>query len=243
MLSLAAILGNTLLQLMINIRTRHPNCPKRSVIYWEMIAIMLPAELGGSNLGVVLSKVVPSTILYIGAIIVLMLGGTFSLKKGLHLYELENQRHIGPKTVENSESATANPIVSSASSTSDASGSPKRVISPLSIEEGSAVAEPRKSDVSRTSLTSITGAGVVDPSEEAAVNQSSTDVPLLELPWFIIRVVCAVWLCYLVLYIVMSLVPGCSTGWGLVLVFIYLVLLFEVPWAFRYLMQEQAAHP
>lgn len=175
---------------------------------------------------------------------VLMLGGTFSLKKGLHLYELENQRHIGQKTTGEPEPATANPIVMTASESSSMSSVPKRVVSPALVEEAGVEAEPRKSEISRTSLTSLTGAGVVDPSEDADVYKSdSTETPPLELPWFVIRVVCAVWLCYLVLYIVMSLVPGCSTGWGLVLVFIYLILLFEVPWAFRYLMQEQAAHP
>jgi len=214
-LSLATILGNTLMQLAINIRARHPNNLKRSVIYWDMIAIMLPAELGGSNLGTIFADAMPSTLLYIGAIIVLMLGGGFSLKKGLHVREIENERRKqGSKSID--LTATANPIVTTTGDSTVGS-----VMFAPSLEAAL---------VDQTIITTI------EPNVLSVL-------PPLELPWVVIGIVVAVWLCYLVLYIVMSLVPGCSMDWGLVMVFIYLILLVVVPGTFYYLMQQQSQYP
>ena len=218
-LSLATILGNTLMQLAINVRARHPNKAKRSVIYWDMIAIMLPAELGGSNLGTVFADAMPPTLLYIGAILVLMLGGVFSLKKGLHLRELENdRRERKSKSIDNT--ATTNPITTITSTSFD----------PL-LSDGSAFELPEP----------LLEAGLVDLS--GANLNGSNPLPPMELPWTVICIVVAVWLCYLVLYIVMSLVPGCSMSWGLVMVFIYLILLVVVPGTFYFLMQQQSQYP
>lgn len=233
-LSLSTILGNTLVQMMINLQTRHPGNAKKSVIYWDMIAIMLPAELGGSNLGVLLSDIIPSTILYIGAIIVLMIGGIFSAKKGLHLHELETERNNKKsKTIE--DGGTTNPM---SNSTSEAA-SPRSILSPLSVEELSEDLQPQPSTCSSKS-------GSMRFSAEALPNQTlaqASPLPPLELPTTILGVITCVWMLYLVLYIVMGLVPGCSLGWGLVLMFIYLILIVEVPWAFQFLMAQQSKAP
>lgn len=225
-LSLATILGNTLVQLFINLQTRHPGDAKKTVIYWDMIAVMLPAELGGSNLGVILSDIVPSTILYIGAIMVLMIGGSFSAKKAHHLYELETERNNKNAKTSEDGGPTTNPMAIPSLDLA-----PRRsFLSPLSVEEiGDEEEQP---PISKSSIGSI-----------ADVPTNANDLPPLQLPWTIMSVIACVWLSYLVLYIVMSLVPGCSLGWGLVLVFIYLIIIVEVPWAFNFLMKQQNTAP
>ena len=56
---------------LVNWSRRHPAKPNRPLIYWDMILIMEPAQLGGSNLGVILAKVFPSSILEIVGLFVL----------------------------------------------------------------------------------------------------------------------------------------------------------------------------
>lgn len=227
-LSLAAIFGNTLVQVVINLQARHPGDGKKSVIYWDMIAMMLPAELGGSNLGVILSEAVPSTILYIGAIIVLMVGGIFSAKKASHLYELETARNNGDKNdLGMEDDTTAKLIGNNFPENSDS----KNLLSPLFVEEVGEVLERSHSQASaRNSSVDFSLSAILD---------TSAALPPLELPWTIIRVIAGVWLLFLGLYIAMSFVPGCSLGWGLILMSIYLVLLVEIPSAFSYLIKQQ----
>lgn len=231
-LSLSAIMGNTLLQMLINSRTRHPTKKERSAIYWDVIAVMLPAELAGSNLGVILSDIMPSTILYIGAIIVLMIGGMFSTKKAMHLYELENERMLKKGKQSATNGSVENPI--SAGNTTAAAviedGQPKEWFGEsLSIDH---------SHFQR----SLSGAGSVDITEDSIVDISAP-LPPLELPWSVIGVVAAVWLLYLVLYVVMTQVPGCSSSWGATLSFIYIILIIVAPLLFRFLEQQQAEYP
>jgi uncharacterized membrane protein YfcA len=249
-LSLSAIMGNTLVQLIINIRTRHPTCKKRSVIYWDVIAIMLPAELGGSNLGVILSAILPPTLLYIGAILVLMMGGIFSTKKAIHLYEMENERAL--KKIANEENATTNnPITNNKTTPTSESNGKSSPMSSLSIEDG---ARPSASDPTprfpsfdtylpdEVRVGSFSGVGIVDRTEDS-IADPSLPLPPMEIPWFVIGVITCVWMCYLVLYIVMALVPGCSSSWGVTLAFIYIILLVEVPWGFNYLTKQQQNAP
>lgn len=233
-LSLATVLGNTLVQLFINIQTRHPTDAKKSVIYWDMLAIMLPAELGGSNLGVILSDIIPSTLLYMCAIVVLMIGGAFSAARAKHLYDVETERNAKKaKTIEGSLETT-NPMASNSLELII----PKGAVSAVSVDQ---VAE----DVEKQPISDDVGTEVPAPEADLPDQSSAqaSSLPPLELPRTIIGVITGVWLLYLVLYIVLSEVPGCSLGWGLVMVFIYLILIIELPWAFQYLIKQQSQAP
>lgn len=53
-LSLCTLSGNYLMQVAVNFTKRHPLNSARPLIYWDIILILLPAELGGANLGVIL---------------------------------------------------------------------------------------------------------------------------------------------------------------------------------------------
>lgn len=102
---------------LVNWTRRHPAKPSRPLIYWDIILIMEPAQLGGSNLGVILAKILPSSILEIVgsffhvhfvhnymfstkylinfvsciAICVLSFAVYRTVKKGNHLWELETE--------------------------------------------------------------------------------------------------------------------------------------------------------
>ena len=244
-MSLAAIMGNTLVQLCINIRTRHPSDNKKSVIYWDMVLMMLPAELGGSNLGVILSSVMPSTLMYIGAVIVLMIGGLFTAKKARHLYELENER-------KQDKGGITDKLMASNPMSNDVSLAADGLANTCETRSGSNASQPGEQQTRFPSLDaylpehtrrlgSISGAGNVDRSEDSLL--TSPLLPPMQVPWFLIAVIGLVWTCYLSLYVGMTFVPGCSLDWGIILIFVYLIVVVEVPWAYLHLTAQQKSDP
>ena len=88
-LSLCALAGNYLFQVMINIFKRHPIDPTRPLIYYDIVLVLLPAELGGNNLGVIMSTIFPASVLYILAIAVLFIATFSTFDKGRHQYNKE----------------------------------------------------------------------------------------------------------------------------------------------------------
>ncbi|RYY86725.1 hypothetical protein EON63_05305, partial [archaeon] len=50
-LSLCAVLGNHTAQSSINLPRTHPHCDKRPLISWDLVMVLLPTLMGGSNLG------------------------------------------------------------------------------------------------------------------------------------------------------------------------------------------------
>eukprot|EP01038_Epipyxis_sp_PR26KG_P007085 gene7085-9669_t len=91
-LSLCTLMGNYGFQVLINIDKSHPSMLAKPLIYWDAVMILLPAEIGGSNIGVIIESIFPDTIIYIFALIVLIIAGTFSYNKAIHLYEEETLR-------------------------------------------------------------------------------------------------------------------------------------------------------
>ena len=94
-LSLCTIMGNYTLQVLVNLDRPHPLALESSIryikplIFWEAVLIMSPAEVGGSNLGVILSSIVPPTVLYIIALFVLLIALFISVSKGITLRQSE----------------------------------------------------------------------------------------------------------------------------------------------------------
>ena len=60
-LSHMAVLGNAVAQNLINAPRRHPHSRARALIDLDVALLMLPAQLGGNTLGVLLSPALPST--------------------------------------------------------------------------------------------------------------------------------------------------------------------------------------
>jgi uncharacterized membrane protein YfcA len=93
-LSLCTLLGNYLFQVLVNLDKRHPSAPLKPLIYYDAALILLPAELGGSNVGVILSAIIPDTLLYIMALVVLVIAGMGTMHKGLTLYNKETKNLV-----------------------------------------------------------------------------------------------------------------------------------------------------
>jgi uncharacterized membrane protein YfcA len=89
-MSLATLMGNYLCQVIINLPERHPIVRERPLIYWDAILILLPAELAGANIGVVLSYIFPDPLCIILGMIVLVIAGTAATHKGLQVYSKYN---------------------------------------------------------------------------------------------------------------------------------------------------------
>ena len=71
-LSLCTLAGNYLVQTIINIGRKHPKDKSRPLIYWDAVLVLLPAELGGSNIGVILSEVFAESFMLLLAILLLI---------------------------------------------------------------------------------------------------------------------------------------------------------------------------
>jgi hypothetical protein len=91
--SLCTVLGNYIAQTSINIQHSHPHVPKRPLIYWDIILFLLPAQLGGSNLGVIIHSLFPDRLLLICAIIVLVMAIYKTYFKFWYYYHEEQIKH------------------------------------------------------------------------------------------------------------------------------------------------------
>ena len=93
-LSLCTVLGSYIIQSVINWGKHHPQDPSRPMIYWDAVLVLLPAQIGGSNIGVFLGRGLPATILMIFSILVLILAGTKTFIKGIHLWKDETKNGV-----------------------------------------------------------------------------------------------------------------------------------------------------
>jgi uncharacterized membrane protein YfcA len=88
-LSLTTVFGNVLSQVCVNSRATHPLLSTRSLIDWGTILTLLPLEMAGANLGVILSPIFPSGLLVIVAMILLIVAGVKIGMKGVYLWQEE----------------------------------------------------------------------------------------------------------------------------------------------------------
>ena len=88
-LSLATLMGNYLLQVLVNLPQRHPIDLTRPLIYWDAVLVLLPAELGGANIGVLLSNIFPTSLDLILGMIVLVIATYGAMEKGIEQYNKE----------------------------------------------------------------------------------------------------------------------------------------------------------
>ena len=89
-MSLATLMGNYLCQVLINLTERHPIQRDRPLIYWDAVLILLPAELAGANIGVILSAIFPDTLCVLLGMVVLVIAFVAALDKGVQLHEKES---------------------------------------------------------------------------------------------------------------------------------------------------------
>jgi uncharacterized membrane protein YfcA len=96
--SLCTVLGNHCAQSFINWPLSHPFVKMRPLIYWEILLFLLPAQLGGSNIGVLISDLFPEVLLLSCALIVLLLAVAKTYYKGMKFFR-EERRSISNKSV------------------------------------------------------------------------------------------------------------------------------------------------
>ena len=88
-LSQCTVLGNYIIQTTINFRKSHPRNELRPLIYWDVVLTLLPAQIGGSNIGVIVEKVLPVTVLLALSIVVIAYAGYMSFQKGMVYWRKE----------------------------------------------------------------------------------------------------------------------------------------------------------
>lgn len=218
-LSLCTLMGNYILQVMLNIDKRHPSKPGKPLIYWDAVLILLPAELGGSNLGVILSSIVPDTILYLFAMVVLMIAGALTLSKALDYFAKENYIQ---KEIDDSESST--PLMQQENGKYD-DDSVKKAKKPMSSTLASIIPDYLKCCCKS-----------VDEDRIVITDQ-------LEIPWLVVQVVLGFWLFYAICYVVMKQFDTCTIAYMTILAIIYSLLFAEIVWGLNYLMAEQKIDP
>jgi hypothetical protein len=89
-LSLWAIFGNILTQCLLTAKAHHPMDKSRSLVYWDIVFVLLPAKLFGSTIGVLVSSSAPSDVLAILAIFALLFVTAVTFRKYLDAVELEH---------------------------------------------------------------------------------------------------------------------------------------------------------
>lgn len=223
-LSLWTLLGNYISQVALNVDKRHPSKSNKPLIYWDAVLILLPSELGGSNLGVILSAIIPETVLYFLAMIVLIIAAGLTLSKGISYYEKETEKE------ELRDEADSHPLLRD----SDAK----------ILEE----AQSRMKE-KRESFSSILLSVIPDylkcncKSHDPLVDSPAAETSPMDIPWPVVYVVLAVWLFYAICYVVMNEFDTCSAIYYIVLGMIYTLLLCEIVWGLYYLIQQQKADP
>ncbi|GMF09703.1 unnamed protein product [Phytophthora lilii] len=83
-----AIVGGAIANACFNMRKRHP-AVDRPLIDSDLALAMIPLVMGGAVVGTVLAKLLPSYLLSLLFVVVLVLGGTRAVSKGLKMYRSE----------------------------------------------------------------------------------------------------------------------------------------------------------
>ena len=107
-LSHATVMGNSIAQLVINFPQRHPfvDGPGKPLIDYAVPLILLPAQLGGNNLGVLLNPMIPPDILIVFAEMLLAYATLRVFMKGWQLHLAEKAAAEGYATIENESVAS-----------------------------------------------------------------------------------------------------------------------------------------
>ncbi|CAI5745083.1 unnamed protein product [Peronospora destructor] len=87
-ISNVAILGGAVANAWYNMRKRHPTVD-RPLIDPELALGMIPVVIGGTVLGAVITKLIPSYVLSLLLVVVFAVGGSRTLMKGIRMHKKE----------------------------------------------------------------------------------------------------------------------------------------------------------
>ena len=106
-LSHVAVFGNAIAQNLVNFRRRHPHDPSRALIDYDVPLLLLPAQLGGNSLGVLLSPVLPATAVELLACGLLLYAASKTLITAVRNYRRETTELAACDAVRGSADAEA----------------------------------------------------------------------------------------------------------------------------------------
>lgn len=214
-LSLFAVLGNALAQNILNFGKSHPKYNDLPLIFWELVIILSPAQLGGSNIGNILADILPDSVLYIIALLILLFACYMSTKKGIKRYH------------EEVEIDKAKQSLTSISTTPNPSLPPTKEEGPHDRNSVSSIDEvDRRTSIAEELNNSKIALGTL----AKALNQK-TDLPApIQLPLRVMLVVFIVWVCYTAIVVSLKFVSKCSTDYYLLFIFLYVPLVGGDVW-------------
>jgi len=232
LLSLCNLMGNYLLQLLVNIEKRHPSplAVTRPLIYWDIVLILLPSELGGAAIGTIISKAMPPSMIFILGMIVLVIACVFTFQKASHMYHDESKLLAITATA-----ASENNCATITTTDDDA-------MSKSLLHRGLVPCYTNKV---------VTISSIVPPyfycyykgksAKSSDYDDESTpeSLPPINYPRSVIAVVVSVWILYVICYVVLNLYKVCAQNYTIVLIVIYCLLVFQVIWGIKYLQMKQ----
>ena len=220
-LSLCTVLGNYVSQVALNWNKRHPADQRRPLIYWDAVLILLPAQLGGGSIGVIIAKTFPEGLLILVSMVVLAFAGFKSFKKGCKFWRQETLLQLGQSGLHRPLAAQEVPNLAVAVQQPD---------SEAMQGEGEAEGEEDETDKA-------------DKADDDDANQESGGAPTLNLPWVTLRALAIIWIVYACLYTILAIaLKLCSAGYWALLATSYVLLLAAVLWGLGHVAAKQQSH-
>ena len=258
-LSIATIIGNASMQTYVNFTSPHPSKPTRQSIYWDLVFILLPAELAGSALGHLFSSSLPDSVTILLANIVLIIGIYLTGRKALKLYEKENIRVVESLMKGHDDSTGMGPQKKKETGSvhSDVNGGMNSNVTPFNVEDPKTVREERDGSISgymqhvahdmhkklndyqgADMRLSMAGAGTVDSEDDVEMIPKT-----LEYDWKMISMVALAWFYYFCITVAENYIKNCSKIYFVFFALSYVFVIFQTPLAMRYLRNQQKKFP
>ena len=176
-LSHIMVLGNAVAQNIVNLSRAHPLDRRRPLVDFNAPLILLPMQLGGNALGLLLSPALPSTVLVLFACLILIFAAGKTIRRGIKDFRAESQ--AGSQRPPPQTASWLKHCDSSASVDSTASGTE------LLEAQGGPTSNGRSSSSASPGDTAETPAAArpKDPSKASAHLDSEAIAPKAALPW------------------------------------------------------------
>lgn len=233
--ALACVMGNLVAQMAYNIGERHPVSPQRSIIYWDLILVVMPCQMTGAFFGVFVSYWSGRTIFYILALVMLMSAFISGAFKFFEIYRLESLN----MAVRASQSISDNSHATEFGNHHfrDDSWSLRGTtcgINPILLASG----KPIKLAVAQDVPVVVEHAG----NSHSEANDASLPI---NFDWTIIGYIVLVFITFLILIVIDGVVDSCTVGFWVVFSLIFLAMFVITSLVFRHisLIQTKQLHP
>lgn len=213
------LLGSYFSQIIVNFPRSHPHKSTRPLVYIELILILLPAQLGGSNIGSILAEILPDPVLFVIALCVLSFASAFAYWKGRKYYAKENE---ALSKLNRTDSSSSTSFEYACSSFGD----------PSNVQLSDNFTLPDKSEQGQpTGLQT----------KLVAINPQTADP--IAYPWFTILCILLMWMVYVALLVTMNSFHNCSIGNTVTLIAIYPWLIIAIFYGVFIIRANQASDP